>query len=69
MLELSQYLDNNYNLDLANAISSIYLGENFAELDNSDELFEKIISTCRAKRLKLFRKTTKNSKVENLEIL
>lgn len=69
VIERFQYLDNNSNLDLSNAISAIYLGERFAENANSDDLIKKIINLCEMKRLKLFQKTDKKGKIENLEIL
>lgn len=69
MLEASQYLDNNFNLDLADAVNAIYLGDNFATLNNSRELLEKIICICRMKKIGLFQKTTKNGKIENVNIL
>ena len=65
MLEASKYLDNNYNLDLANAVNAIYLGENFTTLANFSEILEKVICICKIKKIKLFQKTIKNGKIEN----
>lgn len=65
MIEASKYLDNNYNLDLANAVNAIYLGENFTTLANFSEILGKVICICKKKKIKLFQKTIKNGKIEN----
>lgn len=69
MLEASKYLDDNYNLDLANAVNAIYLGENFTTLTNSSEILKKVICICKNKKIGLFQKTKKNGKIENVNIL
>ena len=68
MLKASKYLDNNYNIDLANAVNAIYLGENFTTLANSSEILKKVICICKIKKIGLFQKTTKNGKLENVNI-
>lgn len=68
ILEASKYLDDNYNLDLANAVNAIYLGENFTTLTNSGEILEKVVCICKIKKIGLFQKTTKNGKTENINV-
>ncbi len=68
MLEASSFLDANYNLDLANAVNAIYLGEDFTALANSSEILKKIIRICKNKKIRLFQKATKNGKTENVII-
>ena len=68
MLEAAKYLDNNYNLDLANAVNAVYLGENFITLANSSEILEKVICICKTKKIKLFQKIIKNGKIESVKV-
>lgn len=69
LLRASEHLDNNYNLDLTDVISAIYLGENFTRLDNYRELLKQVISICKMKQIRLFRKTVKDGILENVKIL
>lgn len=69
MLKASQYLDNNYNIDLANAVNAIYLGERFGALNNSGELLEKVICICKRKSIRLFKRIVRDGKKESISIL
>ena len=64
----NEYLDNNYNIDLIDAVNAIYLGENFIKLDNHRELLKQVISICKVKQIGLFRQTVKDGVLENIKI-
>ena len=68
MFKDSEYLDNNYNIDLIDAVNAIYLGENFIKLDNHRELLKQVISICKVKQIGLFRQTVKDGVLENIKI-
>lgn len=69
LLKDSAYLDTNYNINLTNAVSAIYLGENFTKLDNYRELLNKVIEICKMKQIGLFQKIVRDGKLENIKIL
>ncbi len=69
MIEASQHLDSNYNLNLGSAVSSIYIGENFSSLNHHRELLETVIAICKTKRIKLFQKVAKDNGLKNSEII
>lgn len=43
MLKMNEVLDENHNIDLSKAIRAIYLGKNFAQNNNADEMYKHIL--------------------------
>lgn len=69
MLTSQDYLDSNGNIDLSDAVTTIYLGQNFENNQNAPQLRAQIISICKEKNIPLFQKQLKNSHAINKLLL
>ena len=69
VLTSQDYLDFNGNIDLSDAVTAIYLGQNFENNQNAPQLRAQIISICREKSIPLFQKQLKNGHVTNKLLL
>ena len=56
MLTSQDYLDSNGNINLSDAVTAIYLGQNFENNQNAPQLRAQIISICMKKNIPLFQK-------------
>ena len=68
-LASQDYLDSNGNINLSDAVTAIYLGQNFENNQNAPQLRAQIISICREKSIPLFQKQLKNGHVTNKLLL
>ena len=68
-LASQDYVDFNGNIDLSDAVTAIYLGQNFENNQNAPQLRAQIISICREKSIPLFQKQLKNGHVTNKRLL
>lgn len=65
LLKASDFLDSNYNVNLSNAISAIYLGEYFDENDDADFIRKSILELAKELHIKVFQKRNVNNKLIN----
>lgn len=68
MLRSEKYLDGNNNIDLAQAINAVYLGEQFEKNNNADELRNRIARICRENDIALYQRVIDGNKSTSLRI-
>lgn len=69
MLTNQDYLDSNGNIDLSDAVTAIYLGQNFENNQNAPQLRAQIISICKEKNISLYKKELQNGNTINKRLL
>ena len=69
MLTSQDYLDSNGNIDLSDAVTAIYLGQNFENNQNAPQLRAQIISICKEKNISLYKKELQNGNTINKLLL
>lgn len=68
-ITMEQYMDEKFNIDLSDAITAIYLGENFENNTRHEEILERILILANNKDIELYHKIRVNGKVENMRIV
>lgn len=68
MIKMEDFLDINFNINLSDAISAIYLGEHFDTNKNSDQLLKKIIGASKEKNILVFRKIRVDGKLKDMKV-
>lgn len=69
MLNSSKYLDKQYNLNLSNSISAIYLGPCFDNNINSLDIKKEVKDICSQKNIHLYQKVYIKGKMKDQKIL
>ena len=69
MLASQDYMDSNGNIDLSDAVTAIYLGQNFENNQNAPQLRAQIISICKEKNISLYKKELQNGNAINKLLL
>lgn len=69
MLKRDEILDKNYNINLSNTISAVYLGENFERNKNYEAIKNEIIQMAEEMQIKVFQKRCDGNKYINDRIL
>lgn len=68
MIRMEQFLDSNFNINLSDAISAIYLGECFDNNKRSAELLKKIIDISKEKNISVYRKIRIDGRLINMKV-
>lgn len=69
LIVANDFLDDNYNIDLSQSISAIYIGENFDNNKNSGKLLEEVLLICKNKGFHLYRKVHQNGITVNKQLI
>lgn len=53
LIKMQNKLDDNYNINLSNAIKTIYLGKNFRDNENADQIYNTILTISNKKKFNI----------------